>query len=94
MKVAWTRLALMDVDRVYAHIAEESPRAAVRALDRIKAAVEVLRHHPEIGRPGRLKGTRELVVTGTPFIAGYRLKGSTVEVFAVIHGARRWPDSL
>lgn len=94
MKVVWTRFALAGVDGACNYIAETSPSAASRTRERIKEAVEALRRHPEIGRPGRLEGTRELVVTGTPFIAGYRLKGNSVEVFALIHGARRWPDEL
>jgi toxin ParE1/3/4 len=54
-------------------------------------AVEQLANFPEMGRPGRVHGTRELVIQSTPYIVAYRLKGSTVEILALLHGARRWP---
>lgn len=94
MKAAWTRLALADLDSAYSHVAEENPSAAVRTIERIKKALAAVRRHPEIGRPGRVEGTRELVIPGTPFIVAYRLQAKRIEVLSVIHGARRWPDEL
>jgi plasmid stabilization system protein ParE len=40
--------------------------------ERIQEAVEYLMEYPNIGRPGRVSGTRELVVSGTPFVVVYR----------------------
>ena len=94
MKVVWTRLALKGLDSAYDFIAEERPAASARAIERIEAAVVALCRHPEIGRPGRVENTRELVVTGTPFIAAYRVKAKRVEIVALIHGARRWPEEF
>lgn len=94
MKPAWTRLALADLDNAHDYIAEEDPSAARRMIERIQEAVAALCRHPEIGRPGRVGGTRELVIPGTPFIVAYRIKAKRLEVLAVIHGARRWPDTL
>jgi addiction module RelE/StbE family toxin len=94
MKVAWTRSALADLDSAYDSISEERPDAALRTIERIDIAIEALRRHPEIGRTGRMNGTRELIITGTPFIAAYRLDAKRIEVLALIHGARRWPDEL
>ena len=94
MKVAWTRLALADLDSAYSYITEERPSAAVRMIERIAGAIRAVARHPEIGRPGRVSGTRELIVSGTPFIIPYRVKAKRVELLAVIHGARRWPDQL
>ncbi len=54
----------------------------------------MLAKYPEIGRPGRVRGTRELVVAGTPYIAAYRIMGEVVTVLRVLHGARRWPRKL
>jgi toxin ParE1/3/4 len=45
-----------------------------------------------MGRPGRVPGTRELVVAGTPYIVAYRVTASRVDVLAIIHAARRWPQ--
>ena len=94
MKVAWTRLALKGLDSAYGYISEENPTAAVRTIERVRKAVVAVGRHPEIGRPGRVEGTRELIISGTPFIVAYRTKANRIEVLAVIHGARRWPDEL
>ncbi len=94
MSVAWTRRALADLDNARLYIAEESPSAAARTIERIKTAITAVARHPEIGRPGRVAGTRELVITGTPFILPYRVRAKRIEVLALIHGARRWPDEL
>ena len=94
MKVVWTRLALADLANARAYIAEERPAAAAKTVERIEEALVALVRHPEVGRPGRVEGTRELVVTGTPFIIPYRIHSKRVEILAVLHGARRWPDEL
>jgi len=94
VKLAWTRLALADLDSAYAYIADENPSAAVRSVERIRKALEAVGRHPEIGRPGRVEGTRELIISGTPFIVAYRAKAKRIEILSVIHGARRWPDAL
>lgn len=94
MKVVWTRLALEDLESARAFIAEERPGAAARVIERVEKALAALRRHPEIGRPGRVEGTRELVVTGTPFIVAYRIKATRIEILSFIHGARRWPGEF
>jgi toxin ParE1/3/4 len=54
----------------------------------------LLSENPEIGRPGRVRDTRELVVARTPFIVAYRIRPAVVEIVRVLHGAQRWPDQL
>jgi len=93
VRLAWTRLALDDLDHARDFIAAANPQAARDTIDRIERATEALLAHPEIGRPGRLEGTRELIVVGTPFVVPYRLRGDRIEILGVIHGARRWPVS-
>jgi toxin ParE1/3/4 len=56
--------------------------------------VERLGAFPAIGRPGRVAGTRELVVSGTPYIVPYRVRGERVQIITVLHSAQRWPDRL
>ena len=94
MKVRWTSLALEDLHSAYEYVAGDNPRAASAMIARIEAAVNSLRVFPEGGRPGRVEGTRELVVTGTPFIIPYRMKHRQIEILALIHAARRWPESF
>lgn len=92
--IAWTRLAVADLNQAYDYIAASNPDAAAGIVERIEKAVNALRLHPALGRPGRVPGTRELVVTRTSFIVPYRIMGERVEILAVIHVARRWPDSF
>jgi len=92
VRVAWTRPALRDVEAIGGFIARDNPTAASKVVMRIFDQTELIVEHPHIGRAGRIKGTRELVVTNTPFIVTYRLKEDRAEVLAVFHGARRWPD--
>jgi toxin ParE1/3/4 len=47
--------------------------------------------YPEIGRPGRIAGTRELRITGTPLLLVYRLEPEAIVVLRLLHGAQRWP---
>lgn len=94
MKVRYTRQALADLDGARAYIAEHHPKAAAATAVRIREAIDGLRLYPEKGRPGRIEGTRELVIPNTPFVAAYRCDGRTVDVLAVLHGARRWPSAF
>jgi addiction module RelE/StbE family toxin len=94
VKIRWTRLAVEDLNLAYEYIAAENPSAAHAVIARIESAVNVLRAHPEIGRSERVEATRELIISGTPFIVAYRIARNRVEILAVIHGARRWPTSF
>jgi toxin ParE1/3/4 len=87
-------LAIADVDHIYDFIATNNAAAARAMVDKIDRAIDNLVAHPRMGRAGRLAGSRELVVSGTPYIVAYRLRGRAVELLDVIHAARRWPDRL
>jgi toxin ParE1/3/4 len=63
-------------------------------VGRILIAASGLIVFPESGRPGRLPGTRELIVGRTPYLVAYRIEGDTVEILRVIHSRQRWPNSL
>ena len=94
MKVRWTRPALDDLEAIGDYVAKDNPGAAARLVARILDHVEALSEHPEMGRIGRVPGTREFVVNDTPFFVPYRIRGNEVEVLAVFHGARRWPKTF
>lgn len=95
MNIVWSPEALDDLAALHAYIAEDAPAAAQRTVMRVVDAVEqLLAEHPAIGRPGRVPGTRELGITGTPYLVPYRVQGKTLQVLRVYHGARRWPEQF
>jgi len=95
VKIVWTDLAVQDIDTIYQFIAQQNPEAALRVVDTIYQSVETnLPTQPHIGRPGRVANTRELVITGLPFIVPYRVHNKQVRVLRVFHGAQQWPVSL
>jgi toxin ParE1/3/4 len=94
MFLEWSVFALADRDAIFETIEADSPRAAASIDDRVRARVEGLERFPEMGRPGRIEGTRELVISGTPYIAAYRIVGDTVRILRLLHGAQQWPGEM
>jgi toxin ParE1/3/4 len=92
VKPVWSPEAIEDMRSLHAYIAEDDPATAVRVAQQIVPTVVLLSKNPEMGRPGRVSGTRELVIPRTPFIVPYRVQGKTLQVLRVYHGARRWPE--
>ena len=94
-RLVWSREALDDLEELRSYIAADNPRAALGVFVRIVDQVALLPQQPNIGRPGRVPGTRELVVSNTPCIVAYSVIGpDTVRVLGVRHGARKWPESF
>ena len=95
MRLHWTKLAERDLDEIAAYVETDNPAAAARVVLEIVDQVEsLLLEHPAIGRPGRVPGTRELVVRGLPYIVAYRVRDNSVESLRVLHTSRRWPSRL
>jgi addiction module RelE/StbE family toxin len=94
MRLEWSVFALADREAIFDYIEADSPRAAIAVDERIQARVEGLAQFPEMGRVGRVEGTRELVISRTPYIAAYRIAGDTVRILRVLHGAQQWPDEM
>ncbi len=92
MRVRWLRKALRNLDDEAAYIATDDRAAASLVVQRVIAAVEMLAEQPGLGRPGRVAGTRELVVLKTRYIVPYRVRADSVEVLRVFHTSRRLPD--
>jgi toxin ParE1/3/4 len=76
------------------YIAPDKPRAAARIVQTIHETVDLLRRHLNLGRAGRVSGTRELVVSGTPYVVPYRVRDDEIQILRVFHGARKWPSKL
>lgn len=94
MKVKWSLPAVADLGELRRYIGLRNPAAARRVAQAILRATRDLRQFPAQGRPGRVPGTRELVVLGTPYLVPYRVRSDVIEVLRVLHGARRWPKRL
>jgi toxin ParE1/3/4 len=92
MRVRWLRKALRNLDAEASYIATDDPAAARLVVARVLAAVATLADQPGLGRPGRVPGTRELVVPKTRYIVPYRVRRETVEILRVFHASRRLPE--
>jgi len=95
MQLVWTPRAHRARSAAIDYIAQDSPAAALRQLDEIERQTDMLLRFPELGRPGRIDGTRELVLSGTPFIVVYRSRpqSSRIEILHFLHGAQQRPTS-
>lgn len=90
LEIRWFSHAQTDLECIELYIAQNSPEQAVAVVLRIIEAVGILIDHPEIGRVGRVSGTRELVIPNLPYIVPYRKKGQYIEVLRVFHQSRKW----
>jgi toxin ParE1/3/4 len=92
--IVWSPRASEHLTHLRSYIARDSPNVANRIAGTLLAAVERLAELPNLGRPGRVAGTRELVVPGTPYVIPYRVRGDRIEVIAVFHGRQKWTKRL
>ena len=89
MQVSWLRTALRNLDDEASYIAHDSPQAAQQVVQRVLTAAALLAEQPGLGRPGRVPGTRELLVPKTRYVVPYRVRGRLLEVLRVFHSSRR-----
>jgi toxin ParE1/3/4 len=92
--IVWSPRAIEHLTHLRSYIARDNPRVAKRIAAVLLKAVERLAELPNLGRPGRVAGTRELVVPGTPYVIPYRLRSDRIEVIAVFHSRQKWPRRL
>ncbi len=94
IKIFWTELAAADLDQIEQFISRDNPNAALQQVIRIIEVVETrIGHLPRMGKPGRIEGTREQVVSNIPYIIIYRFRQEMVEILRILHAARQWPQS-
>lgn len=94
MQVRWLKRALRNLAEEADYIAQDDPQAAARIVVKIEDSVALLAEHPQMGRVGRVPGTRELVVPDTPYLVPYRIRAKRIDILRVFHGRRRWPSQL
>jgi len=89
MRTVWSPQAIDDLVALRTYIEQDNPAAARRIVLHIIQNIDTLLPcSPEMGRPGRVPGTRELIIPRTPFIVPYRLEGKTIQILRIFHGAR------
>jgi toxin ParE1/3/4 len=94
MKVVWSRRAIRHLVSLREYIGKDSEQSATLVALRILHAIDLLQAQPGMGRPGRVLGTRELVVPDTPYVVPYRVRQERLELIAVFHGRQQWPPKL
>jgi len=92
--VVWLDEALEDLKSIGEYIAQENANAAYNVLIKIKATADNLSHHSEIGRSGRVLGTREIVISDLPYILAYQITDKDIRILAVMHTSRKWPENF
>jgi toxin ParE1/3/4 len=94
VRVRWLTRALANLEAEADYIARDNSKAAASIVQAVHEAVNRLQQFPALGRPGRVVGTRELVISGTPYIVPYRVRNDEIQILRVFHGARKWPSKL
>ena len=89
MQIVWLKNALNNLDEIAEYISQENPQAASQVIDLIIEQVNQLAAQPAIGRPGRVVGTRELVISNSHYLVPYRIKNNQVEILRVFHTSRK-----
>lgn len=93
MRIGWTEPARWDLLEIVLYLVQDNPYAA-RNLQAHNASVTLLQDNPHLGRPGRIDGTRELVMGNNPYVLPYRVRQDRIDILAVYHRARKWSASF
>ncbi len=94
-RIIWSRNATAHVREIVDYIVNDNPKAALAVQGKIDTLVGRLATMPHIGRPGRVEGTRELVIPAyASYLVVYEILESEIHVLAVRHSARRWPQQF
>lgn len=93
MRVVWTKPAQGQLKEILDYLQQKNLAAAVRVAAETDARMKQLAEFPNLGRPGRVVGTRELVLGGLPYLIAYRVS-DRIEILAMMHGAQEWPDKF
>jgi len=93
--IEWTEQATQQLDQAHDYIAlSNSEEVAARITMRIVTTIQQLTDFPTSGRSGRVPGTRELVISNTPFVAAYAIDHVRIVILAIYHGAQQWPEAF
>jgi toxin ParE1/3/4 len=90
MQLRWTIVAADDLEGIAEYLYEKSPQNAAQVIRKIYDAPSNLRNYPNLGRPGKKDGTRELVITPLPYIVVYQIIDEIIYILRILHGAQDW----
>ena len=91
IELLWTEAAAADLERIADYLFEHTPEHAARIVRAIFDAPVKLVDFPGLGRPGKVDGTRELVLASLPYLVVYIHTGHIIHVARILHGAQKWP---
>lgn len=91
MRIYWNQSAYDDALNIADYIDIENPIAALAICEEIHNQIAMLADYPNMGRTGRVPGTRELVINRTAYIAVYLVSEQSINIIRILHGARMWP---
>lgn len=94
MPIHWTHRARRQFLAILDRMLADNPSTAERVYDALTDGISQLMTFPEMGRRGRVSGTRALVISSLPYIVAYRIRGGTVHILAVMHSSQRWPEQF
>lgn len=92
MQVKWLRRALRNLEQARNYVFQENPTTAQELIIKIQNAANQLQKYPFMGKNGRVEGTRELIISNSPYILIYRVKEESVEVLRILHTSKRYPE--
>lgn len=88
--VEWSSAARADLLAIVDYISDDNPDAAQRLKDDIETKAAQLPARPALYRPGRIAGTREMVVRAN-YIIVYAADALVVRILRILHAAQQWP---
>ncbi|GCL39675.1 hypothetical protein SR1949_48030 [Sphaerospermopsis reniformis] len=91
MQIKWLRRALRNLEQAHNYVFQENPTAAQELIIKIQNAANQLEKYPFMGKNGRIEGTRELIISHSPYILIYRVKEESVEILRILHTSKRYP---
>ena len=91
MQLRWTREAVADLERIADYLFQHVPDRAAELVRALYDAPALLLEFPHRGRPGKKRGTRELVLSRLPYLIVYALRSDVIFVVRILHGAQQWP---
>ncbi|HCE2223148.1 TPA: type II toxin-antitoxin system RelE/ParE family toxin [Vibrio parahaemolyticus] len=92
MQIKWLKKALINLEHSAEYLQEQNPQSARDFVKEVHELTELLKANPAMGRPGRVFGTRELILQKFPYLIPYRVKDNRIEILRVFPTRMNQPD--